>query len=282
MTLNQPSYSSREEENRELLQMPAESPDKKNDYFIQSVEAACKVAESFLISGDHVMALGEISTITGYTKNRVFRIISTLTDLGYMFKEDNGMGYSLGAGTLLLGEHVRNRSNLREKAAPFLDEMVKATNDAAHLYTTLGKDLVCVVTRIGSYMVQASGHVGERIPIHIGPAKVILANRPEAEIEDYLNQVEIVPFTEATVTDKEDLRAEIRVIREQGYCVDHEEFEEGCHAYSAPVCNLTGDPIAALILAVPTIRHSEEKEQEAINLSVSAARQLSAQLGFQM
>lgn len=262
--------------------MGTKTPGKNKEYSIQSVEAALKVAESFLVSGKQILALREIIAITGFTKNRVFRILSTLTDLGYLFKEDNGAGYSLGAKFLLLGEHVRDRSNLRQKAAPFLDEMVEATNDAAHLYTTLGRDLVCIVNRIGSYMVQAAGQIGEHIPIHIGPAKVILANQPDEDIDQYLAQVEITPFTEATVTDKGVLREELKVIREQGYCVDHEEFEEGCHAFSAPVRDLSGDPIGALLLAVPTMRHSEEKEQQAIHLTSSAARELSAQLGFQM
>jgi DNA-binding IclR family transcriptional regulator len=240
------------------------------------------VAESFLISGKQVMPLREIIAITGFTKNRVFRIISTLTDLGYLFKEDNGAGYSLGAKFLLLGEHVRDRSNLRQKAAPFLEELVRETNDAAHLYTTLGKDLVCVTNRIGSHMVQAAGHIGEHIPIHIGPAKVILAYKPESEIDQYLAQVKITPFTEATVTDKKMLRTELKAIRSQGYCVDHEEFEDGCHAFSAPVRDLSGEPIGALLLAVPTIRHSKDKERQAIQLVSSAAKKLSGQLGFQM
>jgi DNA-binding IclR family transcriptional regulator len=261
--------------------MPSKPSGKNNEYFIQSIEAASKVAESFLISGKQVMPLREIIAITGFTKNRVFRIISTLTDLGYLFKEDNGAGYSLGAKFLLLGEHVRDRSNLRQKADPFLEEMVRETNDAAHLYTTLGKDMVCVTNRIGSHMVQAAGHIGEHIPIHIGPAKVILAYKPEDEIDQYLAQVEITPYTTATVTDKNLLRAELKQIRSQGYCVDHEEFEEGCHAFSAPVRDLSGDPVGALLLAVPAIRHSEEKERQVIELTHAAAKKLSAQLGFQ-
>jgi DNA-binding IclR family transcriptional regulator len=261
--------------------MGKKSPGKHNEYFIQSIDAATKVAESFLISGKEVLTLREMIEITGFTKNRVFRIISTLTDLGYLYREENGTGYSLGAKFLLLGEQVRNRSNLREMAAPFLEDMVEATNDAAHLYTTMGNDLVCILHRIGSYMVQAAGHVGEHIPIHIGPAKVILANKSEEEIHQYLAQIEITPFTDATVTDKDVLREELEVIRAQGYCVDHEEFEEGCHAFSAAVRDLVGDPIGAFVLAVPTIRHSEEKEHQVIQLTSTAAKDLSAQLGFQ-
>ena len=261
--------------------MPMPKPSRNDEYFIQSVEAACKVAESFLVSGRQTMTLGEICAATGYTKNRVFRIASTLTDLGYMLKEENGAGYSLGANYLLLGEHVRNRSNLRQKAAPYLDEMVSATNDAAHLYVTIGDDLVCVVNRIGSFMVQAAGQIGEHIPIHIGPAKVILANQPEAQRESYLAQVEIEPFTDATVSDKDLLREQLHIIRDQGYCIDHEEFEDGCHAFSAPIFDLAGTPIAALIMAVPTVRLTPGREAQVIQLTSSAARQLSSQFGYQ-
>ena len=252
----------------------------KNGYFIQSIEAAAKVAECFTDTGKHVMSLVEISAHTGYTKNRVFRIISTLTDMGYMLRDDSGSGYSLGAGFLPLGEHVRNRANLRERAIPFLDEMVKKTNDAGHLYTTLGDEMVCVVNRIGNFTLQASGPVGERIPLHIGPAKVILAYRNEAEIEAYLSSVDIIPYTDATVTDRVELLSQLKVIRGQGFCADHEEFEDGCHAYSAPVRDIRGVPIGALALAVPTIRNTAEKEQEVVDLVVAASRQVSAQLGF--
>ena len=130
-------------------------------------------------------------------------------------------------------------------------------------------------------MVQAAGHIGERIPIHIGPAKVILANKSDAEIERYLSKVEIEPFTNATVSDKDLLREQLRRIRDQGHCIDHEEFEDGCHAYSAPLFDLTGSPVAALVMAVPSVRLTPKREAQVIQLTSSAARQLSAQMGYQ-
>jgi DNA-binding IclR family transcriptional regulator len=250
-------------------------------YFIQSVEATLKVAECFLESGEPALELREISGMTGYNKNRVFRILSTLVDLGYVWKREDGTGYSLGAGFLLLGERVRDHANLRDLGEPYLIEMVEATNDAAHIYALLGQELVCIEHRVGSYMVQAAGLIGERIPLHVGPAKVVLASMNEDEIAAYLSGVTLEPFTEKTVIDREALGEQLALIKSQGYWVDHEEFEIGCHAVATAVRDHRGRPTAACILAIPSARYSLDRETRAIQLTSRAASELSGQLGFQ-
>lgn len=249
-------------------------------YFIKSVEAALRVAESFLRVEEPRLELSEISRMTGYNVNRVFRVLSTLADLGYIWKHEDGTGYSLGAGFLALGERVRGWADLQDLGQPYLTEMVEATQDAAHVYSLLGKELVCVERRVGSYMVQAAGPVGERIPLHIGPAKIALAAMPANEIVSYLSSVRLEPFTENTVTDRHALEAQLAQMKSQGYWVDHEEFEIGCHAVASAVCDHRGQPIGAFVLAIPSARYSTEREERAVRLTLSAAEMLSRQFGF--
>lgn len=258
-----------------------ETADGEGRYFIQSVEAALKVAECFLQSEAPRLELGEISRMSGYNRNRVFRVLSTLADLGYVWKHEDGTGYSLGAGFLPLGERVRNHAKLRDLGAPHLIEMVEATEDAAHIYALLANELVCIEHRVGSYMVQAAGQIGERIPIHIGPAKVALASLSESEISDYLARVHLDPLTEKTVTDRASLQAQLALIQTQGYWVDHEEFEIGCHAVAAAIKDHRGRPVGAYILAIPSARYFADREARAVQLTLSAAGRLSEQLGFQ-
>jgi DNA-binding IclR family transcriptional regulator len=250
-------------------------------YFIKSVAAALRVAESFLNVEEAKLELSEISRMTGYNNNRVFRVLSTLADLGYIWKHDDGTGYSLGAGFLALGERVRGYADLQDLGQPYLTEMVETTQDAAHLYALLGKELVCVERRVGSYMVQAAGPIGERIPLHIGPAKIVLANMAATEIASYLSSVRLEPFTENTVTDREALETQLALMKSQGYWVDHEEFEIGCHAVASAVRDHRGRPIGAIVLAIPNARHSAERERQAVHLTLRAAEMLSRQLGFQ-
>ena len=61
-------------------------------------------------------------------------------------------------------------------------------------------------------------------------------------------------FTPRTVTRRAELRAELDVVREQGYAVAVDELEIGLTAVAAPIRNADGDVVASMSVSGPTFR----------------------------
>ena len=68
-------------------------------------------------------------------------------------------------------------------------------------------------------------------------------------------------------------------VRDLGYAVDDEEFEEGLRCVSAPMFNHRGHVVASLSMAAPVFRLRKERVPHVARLVVAAAQGLSDDLG---
>ena len=73
-----------------------------------------------------------------------------------------------------------------------------------------------------------------------------------------VEELELEPLTEFSITDREAFRAEIEQVRRRGYAVMDEENELGMRAVAVPVFNAQGFAFASLATAVPVFRLSME------------------------
>ena len=82
-------------------------------------------------------------------------------------------------------------------------------------------------------------------------------------------------LTARTVTEPGPLRALLRDIRRQDYCLAHEEHELGVHAVAVPVRDLAGNLVAALnIVTSPDRLEGSRFGSELLEPMQAAAREL--------
>jgi DNA-binding IclR family transcriptional regulator len=74
---------------------------------------------------------------------------------------------------------------------------------------------------------------------------------------------------------------ELMRVREAGYAVDDEEFEEGLRCVGAPVFDHRGHVVASISTAAPVFRLKKNRVPEVARLVMAAARGLSEDLGYQ-
>ena len=79
------------------------------------------------------------------------------------------------------------------------------------------------------------------------------------------------------------MRSHLERIREQGFCIDDEEYVSGLVCIAAPVRGRNGNVLAALGIAVPKYRYLVDPGKEDVirDLVVSAGRRLSENLGYE-
>jgi IclR family transcriptional regulator, KDG regulon repressor len=109
----------------------------------------------------------------------------------------------------------------------------------------------------------------------------LLAFQPDDEIEELIKRRGLKAYTPNTLTTPAQLREGLRRVRDQGYAVDNEEFEEGLECIGAPIRDYSGKVVAAISIAGPVFRMAEDKLPVLARSVIEAAQELSDELGYQ-
>ncbi len=107
--------------------------------------------------------------------------------------------------------------------------------------------------------------------------KVLLANEPEERRDAILTSVPLTRFTDNTITDVNELRAELTTIRLQGEAVDREEKFDGVQCVAVPVFAQHGECVGVSTVQFP--RAPSERIAELLELTRTAASKISRSLG---
>jgi DNA-binding IclR family transcriptional regulator len=216
---------------------------------------------------------------SGITSNLVFRILKTLTAIGYCHQHPTTKTYSLSGRLLdLAGPQAGDRS-LVLAAHAALRELRDATGETVQLVIESGgKSLVLEQVR-GTQPLQVCGQVGMRTPLHsCAPGKALLAWWDADRRTAWLGTATLKRYTTTTLADRESLEAELTAARPLGYTVDRAEGLEGIHCVAAPILDPHGHVLAAVTIMAPVSRLPEDAFPTAGAHCIAAARAIAAAL----
>ncbi len=219
---------------------------------IQSLAKGFRVLETFSAE-DRELTLSEIAGRVGLDPGTVFRILSTLTTLGYLDRVSGTKRFRLTLRVLDLGFHAIARTELRDLARPILRSLVGRVNEAASLATLDGDDVV-YLERVHAGLVRlgVDTRIGSRLPAYytaLGHA--ILAHLPRDDQLRVLNMRERVLLTPSTPTTIAEIDARMEGVRRDGYALSDQEVVAGMRVMAAPVLDADGLPSAAVSVAAP-------------------------------
>jgi DNA-binding IclR family transcriptional regulator len=259
------------------VQRPLKAPKSRNSYSIAALRASLAVLDRF--AQKDVWNLSDLTHEVGQSKTRVFRILSTFEECGYVVRDGAG-GYKVGPRLAALSAGSLRFEQLRWRAVPPLQALAEATGETAHVGILHGPQVVTVQLAEGRHEVRMHSRVGKRSPAHASSlGKVLLAYFPEPEIDEFLRTVELTPLTTNTIVDPSVLRRHLAEIRTAGYAVDNEELELGLRCVAAPITDHTGLVVAAVSISAPTTRMSLEQAKAMAQTVKGAGRAISRMLG---
>jgi IclR family acetate operon transcriptional repressor len=205
------------------------------------------------------LGVTELSHRLDVHKSTVSRLLSTLQSESMVVRNPETGRYRLGVGLIELASLAMLDSDMRRIAPPMLRELAEETNETVNLAVLDGHEVINVeliqplARRVSNY-----GWVGRRTPLHASSTgKALIADLPETAWAGKLAGP-LTKYTEQTITDPDELRAELRRVRKLGYALGLEELEIGLNAVAAPVCNHAGLVVAAVSTAGPSYRLSRE------------------------
>ncbi len=185
--------------------------------FVQSLERGLAVIRAFGPERPE-LTLTEVAAATGLARAAARRFLLTLVDLGYV--RSSGRVFALRPRVLELGYAYLSGLSLTEVAEPHMEELVAKVHESSSISVLDGPDIVYVARVPTKRIMTITISVGTRLPAYCtSMGRVLLARRPDAEVERYLADVPLKARTEQTVAEPDELRAILAEVRSAGYCL---------------------------------------------------------------
>lgn len=221
----------------------------------------------------------EIGDKLGYAPSSTFQLIKNLAERDYLLINEKKI-YSLGPKLIHLGACTSEYLNINQIAKPILKKIVEKVNETIFLAIMSDKEVV-YIDRVDSFRsMWTNVRIGSRKPLHctaLGKAFLTFSNYEKSK--EIINQINLVPHTKSTITDKDMLIEELNKFRSLGYTVDDEELVEGMLCISVPIYDYKKDVVAALSVSGPKERILQN-EEIIINSLLSASNEISMKIGF--
>lgn len=250
---------------------------KKSGASLRTVNRALDVL--LLFDKEHPeWSVAELSQALGLHRSIVYRILRTFEQRGIVTRSNTGGRYRLGLKLVELANVVLASMDLRQVARPVMERLVRETGEAAFLTVVSEDESVCIEKVDSPQPIRAMLTIGDRSPLYAGASnKLLLAYLPADTIDELIARG-LQPITPRTITDPIPLKQSLAKIRQQGWAYTVGELTPGAAAISVPLWDSNGTVVAALSIAGPASRFSEDRLQTLIEITCQAAEEVSHQL----
>ncbi|MGD9892966.1 MAG: IclR family transcriptional regulator [Dehalococcoidia bacterium] len=262
--------------NTSSLPEPSEGRGAENS--LQSLVNGVEVLQ--LLARDSNLTLTDIANRLVMNKTVVYRVLSTLHQMGLVRRNVNDKRYRLGLRLWELGTVAMRDLRVRELAVHHLTQLAEQTGEAVNLSVPDdGEVLFLESVRMTSSGV-AQTALATRYPLHCSAAgKVMLAYRSEGAVDAY-GARGLVTATAYTITSPQVLQLEIAEIRAQGFAVNRGEWHVESCGIAVPLRDQSGEAIAAIGIACHASRFSDGFVRRVSDPALIHAREISRALGY--
>lgn len=241
------------QDKKRLRGRPKSFHDKSTQNRIQSLDRALDVLDC--LTDKAGMTLTEIAETLDQSPATIYRILSTFEARRVVEMDPSRQEWFIGADCFRLGSAFLRRTGIVERARPLMRELMEETGETANLGVEVSGE-VMFISQIETHAnIRAFFPPGAKSPMHAsGIGKALLANAEISKIEKYIGQKQLEKFTTNTISDRDELRAELSRIKDQGFAFDDEEKSIGMRCIAAPIFNLHGEAVAGISISGPTTR----------------------------
>jgi len=202
--------------------------------------------------------LSELSEYTDLATSTVHTHLHTLEQLEYVVEIDGE--YRLGLKFFHLGENARMRDRRYRLARQTATELAGVVNEEVNFSVEEYGRSVVLFNELGG-----TGHeefqVGRYFDMHSSASgKAMLAAFSDARVWEIIDERGLPEYTDNTITDPEELFAELSTIRDRGYAVNRQEELEGLRAVGMAVTETDGSVFGALDISSPSYRQPDDEE----------------------
>lgn len=233
----------------------------------------------FLANGSG-LSLEEITQLSGLNKSTTRRIVLSLVECGFLKQQRKRGKYSLGMKFLDYAQAVKKNNPIMDIAAPYLTEMGQIIDETVSLAVWDGRTAIICQSIHPTHPLRVTSYEGTMAGLHYNSlGKAILAEIPEEELNRLLPD-DLTRYTHNTITDINDLKKQLMMVRQEGVAIDDEEGFIGIRGIAATLRNNEGKVVGAITILGPSIRLTREKLRECVPMVKETALKISRALGY--
>lgn len=213
---------------------------KSTDTYIKSVLKTLEVLKQY-VDNNQEKGIHELSVQTGIPASTVQRLVNTLEFKGYLVQNPKTYKYCLGLTLYHLYKNFSQTFNWVDEAMQYMENLMLKHKETINLSYLEGKYIVYLTKIDSPQILRPAFSIGTKYPAHCTSlGKCLLAYLPQETVRLLFSNNQLKRLTSKTKTNLNELLDELSSIREQGYAIDNEEFQEGLRCLAVPISNKTG------------------------------------------
>ena len=247
-------------------------PESKNEG-ASALQKSLAVLEA-LLDSERPLGLADVAQQIDMPRQTVYRIARQLEDSGLIRRELGADQFSVGSrlldisinGLCLASRSLPVRSVLRD----LVDQIGETCNVGV-----LDRDQVVYIERVEcDWPLRLQFGPGSRVSVHATAiGKLMLAHLPSRTRMRILESQTLTRYTDATITEIQELDKQFKKIRKSGYAINDQENLKGMIALAVPIFDQNQRVIAGLAVHTPSARMSlEEVEAHLPKIRVAAGQ----------
>ncbi len=228
----------------------ADNTDKKGTAAqnVRAVTRALSVLNSF--AGKNLQSLAQVSSATRLDKGTTRRLLLTLMHSDFIAQGPLTQHYRLGAAIRKLAANIEDSRDLRAIAQPILVQLANELGVTAFVSVFQDDSAVCLDRVHDTRGIEVHWWaIGGTLPLNCGGApKVLLAFQSDEVIDRILSQP-LEKRNARSITDPDQLRDQLRLIRKRGWECAIDDLAVGITALAVPVLDEHGHAACCVSMA---------------------------------
>ncbi|MET9790354.1 IclR family transcriptional regulator [Streptomyces canus] len=218
-------------------------------YRIASVDHALHLAT--LLQQEGPLRVSDAAERLGVSPSTAHRLLAMLVYRGFAEQRPDRL---YEAGDVLRPAAVSRApvALLRQVALPRLHELVDRVGESVNLVVVAGTEARFVATAESPQILRVGSRAGRTLPAHLtSGGRAVLAALPPDQVTALYDGSEDVDLTR--------LRRDLALVRKRGFAINDQRTEAGLTALGIVVRDPEGVPVAAVAIAMPTVRFDRDR-----------------------
>jgi DNA-binding IclR family transcriptional regulator len=248
-------------------------------YPIESVHNALLLLLMFC--DQELLRVTEAARTLGIAPSTAHRLLAMLQYHGFVRHDPSTRSYVPGRALVDVGLSVVREMDIRRYARPFLEQLRDELGETTHLVVLQGTQVLFVDGVESPKALRAGLMTGSSLPAHFAVSgRVLLADLPPARLRELYPQARIAATNGWPAVRRDELEAELTVVREQGYATGRGVAPEQADlcAVAAPIRSDAGATVAVLAVTAPATRADAAWADRAVAALLASAQAVSASL----
>ena len=227
--------------------MPEESSEYRVLRALTVIEVICQQ--------NRLLTMGDLLQLCDLPRATVYRLVNKLVAEGYLYRQTDGRGISVGHKLFKLANGLHHSDNVRLARHEILKALASQTGETCNLAVP-ASDRMRYINRVETHWpLRLHMSIDTRVPIHCtASGKLYLAYLAPDEQRQTINSLLLTPEASNTLIDKDSLLDELAIVRQRQYATDNEEFISGVVALAVPILSGSQRMLASVAVTAPTSR----------------------------